>query len=101
MPFVQRDGAARVCGLYAKLQPVLAEEFLSDDHADVIAYLNPPAPTPEELEQSARNQFNRDKLFRAKCLSDLAFRLAKPPGQLTLAEIAAERDRLAAIYRAL
>lgn len=41
------------------------------------------------------------KFFKAKCISDLAFRLGKPPGQLTAAEIAAERDRLIAIYKQL
>lgn len=44
MPFVQRiDG--RVVGLYANPQESYAEEFLPDDNAEVIAYLNPPTPT--------------------------------------------------------
>ena len=42
-----------------------------------------------------------DRLFAAKCISDLAFRLGKPPGQLTVTEIKNERDRILAIYDAL
>lgn len=60
-----------------------------------------PAPTPEQLEQLCRDQFDSDKLFRAKCLSDLAFRLGKSPSALTAAEVTAERNRIAAIYRNL
>lgn len=100
MPFVERRTGV-VCGLFAKLQPGYAEELLADDHPEVIAYLNPPPPTPEELEQRCRDTFSRDKLFRAKCLSDLAHRLGKLPGQLTIADIQTERDRIAAIYKAL
>ena len=37
---------------------------------------------------------NWTKIFRAKCLSDLAFRLGKAPGALTLADINAERTRI-------
>ena len=61
----------------------------------------PPVPTAAELEAEFRESFVSDKKFRAKCLSDLAFRLNKAPGSVTIAEIDNERDRLAAIYRAL
>lgn len=44
---------------------------------------------------------NVEKLFRAKCVSDLAFRLGKAPGALTLAEIQAERTRIKNIADAL
>ncbi len=47
MPYVQRDGNNAVCGVYQQLQPGYAEEWLEDDDADVIAFRNPPAPTPE------------------------------------------------------
>lgn len=63
--------------------------------------LSAPTSSPDELEARCRRAFDEDKLFRAKCVSDLAFRLGKAPGQLTGAELTAERDRLAAIYRAL
>lgn len=76
-------------------------ERLPVTHAEVQAFLNPGPPTPEQLEEECRVAFQADKRFRAKCISDLAFRLGKPPGQLTAAEIAAERDRIAAIYKAL
>jgi hypothetical protein len=41
------------------------------------------------------------KLIKAKFVSDLAFRLGKAPGALTNAELQAERDRIAAIYKNL
>lgn len=41
------------------------------------------------------------KLIRAKAISDLAFRLGVAPGALTGAQLAAERNRIAAIYAAL
>lgn len=47
MPYVQRDGNNAVCGVYANLQPGYAEEWLEDDDAEVLAYLNPPAPPVE------------------------------------------------------
>lgn len=60
------------------------------------------APTVEQMKTAeATRDFEAMKLFRAKCISDLAFRLGKPPGQLTVEEIRAERDRLVAIYKAL
>ena len=46
MPYVQRDGGV-VVGTFPNPQPGYAEEWLEDDDAEVIAYLNPPAPTPE------------------------------------------------------
>lgn len=39
--FVERQGGA-VVGVYANLQPGRAEEALADDHADVLAFFNPP-----------------------------------------------------------
>ena len=44
---------------------------------------------------------NRFKLIKAKAISDLAFRLGVAPGALTGTQIAAERNRIAAIYAAL
>lgn len=40
MPYVQRQNG-KVVGLFAQPQPGLAEELLADNHADVIAFLNP------------------------------------------------------------
>jgi hypothetical protein len=53
MPYIQRrDG--RVVGAYANPQPQpdgtdLAPEFLADDHADVVAFLNPPPGVPRQV----------------------------------------------------
>jgi hypothetical protein len=48
MPYVERrDG--KVIALYACLQPGYAEEFLEDNHADVVAFHNPPPPVPQTV----------------------------------------------------
>ena len=41
MVYVERDGGA-VVGIYANPQPGRAEEELADNHADVLAFRNPP-----------------------------------------------------------
>ncbi|NTS31250.1 hypothetical protein HQ945_08280 [Phyllobacterium sp. BT25] len=46
MPYVTRDVDGVVDGLYANLQPGWAEEWLEDDAAEVVAFLNPPPPIP-------------------------------------------------------
>ena len=45
MPYVHRSEGA-IVGLYANPQAGYAEEYLADDHADVVAFRNPPAPVP-------------------------------------------------------
>ncbi len=53
MPFVERDGSGVVKGTYANPQPGFAEEFLADDHPDVVAFNGRPVRalpvTTEEL----------------------------------------------------
>lgn len=49
----------------------------------------------------AAQQFDSSKIFRAKVISDLAWRLGKLPGALTSQEIALERIRILAIYKSL
>ena len=44
MTFVQRDENGKITGVYANLQPGIAEEELPDDDADVIDFLSPPPP---------------------------------------------------------
>ena len=65
-------------------------------------------PTQAELENDALAALNGgsgridlQKLLKALVISSLAHRLGKPPGQLTAAELLAERTRIAAIYKAL
>lgn len=53
MPYVQRI-ASKIVGLYASLQPAIAEEFLADNNAEVIAYLNPTVDT-SSLDTAALN----------------------------------------------
>ena len=38
MPYVERDGTGRIKGCYGIVQPGYAEEYLPDDHPDVIAF---------------------------------------------------------------
>lgn len=49
----------------------------------------------------AAQQFDGNKVMRAKAISDLAWRLGKAPGSLTAPEIAAERLRIITIYKSL
>ena len=60
----------------------------------IAAYMPPHAPDLCDFQ-------NSEKLFRAKCVSDLALRLGKAPGALTSAEIQAERARIKSIADAL
>lgn len=108
---VVRDGAGlcRGCGpntdAYQPVVPAGGSLELSDVWVDVPP---PPLPTPEELEADALAALNGGakrvdmmKLLKAKFISDLAWRLGKAPGTLTALEIAAERQRIANIYKAL
>lgn len=52
MPYVQRDNGP-IVGLYACEQPGYAEEFLADDHPEVLAFLNPP-PTAADYSRALR-----------------------------------------------
>lgn len=75
--------------------------------AEVDALLTP--PTADQIEAQVQAVLNGGsaqhldpfKLLKAKFISDLAFRLGKAPGSLTGAELTAERNRIAAIYKAL
>lgn len=108
MWYVQRTNGV-VTGRARAPQPGLMEEALADDHPDIIAYENPPPPSQNDLEADAAAALNGGsapridmaKLLKAKMVSDLAFRLGKPPATLTGAELTAERNRIAAIYKAL
>jgi len=49
MPYIQRE-EGRIVGLFNLAQPGIAEEFLADDDAEVVAYRTP-APSPlDQLE---------------------------------------------------
>jgi hypothetical protein len=48
MPFVRRDLRGTISGIYAKRQPGYAEEFLADDHPDIIEFREA-HPVPEEM----------------------------------------------------
>lgn len=38
MPFVERTKDGKLTGVYNRLQPGYAEEYLEDDHAEIVAY---------------------------------------------------------------
>lgn len=48
MPYVGRDGAGKINGRYTNLQQGYAEEWVEDDNAELMEYLNPPA-TPQQV----------------------------------------------------
>jgi hypothetical protein len=62
MPYVQRANG-KIVGVYAQRQPGYAEEWLADDDAEVLAYLNPPPPPPDNYKPMIRRR--ADKLMRA------------------------------------
>lgn len=66
MPHVQRS-AGRVVGIFTNPQPGYAEEYLEDDHADVVAYLNPP-PNPDDLKpyQATRKSLYQERILTLK-----------------------------------
>lgn len=55
----------------------------------------------DEERGTAVAETSLEELFTAKCISDLAWRLGKAPDALSAAEIRAERERIAAICKAL
>jgi hypothetical protein len=68
----------------------------------------PPPPTADELEALCQSLLSGNdvpislaKVLKAKMVSDLAFRLGVAPGALTAAQLTAERNRIASIYKAL
>lgn len=83
--------------------------YLDPNNSQILAIPVVLPPTADELEaevQAALNggsgpHIDMTKLLKAKFVSDLAWRLGKAPGALTGAELTAERNRIAAIYKAL
>ena len=59
MPYIERDkDTNKVKGVYRQLQKGYAEEFLPDDNAEVLAYLN---PVPLSDADSAEGEIKRQK----------------------------------------
>lgn len=71
------------------------QEELPDNAPELVSFLIPKPP----LDQADFD--NAMRIIKAKCVSDLAFRLGKAPGALTAAEIQAERTRIKNISDAL
>lgn len=107
--FVSRRANGTINGMWFVRQ-FEGQEELPDNHPDVLAgVVFDPGPTLDELaadvegllDSGSGPRISWPKLFKAKVISELAFRLGKPPAQLTAQEFATERDRIAAIYKAL
>lgn len=47
MPYVERTIAGKITGIYARKQDGYAEEFLAENNAEVVAFLNTPPVTPQ------------------------------------------------------
>lgn len=54
MPYVSRGSDTKVNGAFALLQPGYAEEFLADNHPDMVRFLNPVprSVTPRQARQA-------------------------------------------------
>ncbi len=65
MPYVQRTNGT-VTGLYANPQKGYAEEFLADDNAEVIAFLNPARPKGLDDYQAVRRGLYRERILAFK-----------------------------------
>ena len=50
MPYIERDQTGKVKGVYHPMQSGYAEEFLPDDHADVIAFRAPKPALPDPMQ---------------------------------------------------
>lgn len=90
------------------IQPQGDGLYTAYQRGDVLPALceQPAPPTADDHEAIIKDFFTRApdrmiRLLKAKCISDLAFRLGKLPGQVTSAELIAERDRISQIYRNL
>lgn len=56
MPYVKRDNSL-IVGLFNQRQQGIAEEFLPDNDAEVVAFRNPPPPTNDEIyDRTIQNQ---------------------------------------------
>ena len=69
MPYVQRDEQNNICGIFANKQSY-AEEYLEDDHPEVVTHLNPvkiPDPVAIFLDDLRSNP---DKLNKLKAAAD-------------------------------
>lgn len=95
MPFVQRTSAGAITGVYARLQPGIAEEFLPDDNPDVIAFRAPKPPADlSDLD-------NLEKSLKATVMLTRQYANAIKAGTYTAKTIADTKSDFAAIYRAL
>lgn len=100
-PFATRDGKYVILATDNEMAEAIAAR---DAEIAAQALLNHPdtheANALAALDGGGRN-IDISRLLKAKFVSDLAFRLGKAPGALTGAELSAERNRIAAIYKAL
>lgn len=95
MPHVQRDAQAKVCGAFANLQPGYAEELLTSNDPELIAFLAPRPP----LDISDID--NLDKVLKALALFTRQYANALKAGTYVVKTPADTRADFMAIFRAL
>jgi hypothetical protein len=65
MVYVHRDADNKINGVYSNFQPGIAEEEMSDDNPEVIAFLNPVTITDyEDAIQNLVDSTARERQFR-------------------------------------
>lgn len=89
MPYVQRSSGL-ISGLFANEQVGYAEEFLPGDNAEVVAFLNAPAPPIQQIRALERQYADDQARMTRVALLDLALEKAVALGytheQLMLAD---------------
>lgn len=86
--YVQRDGAGVIIGLYANFQEGLAEEVLSDDNPEVVAFLNP----PEVLQPITKRQLRLTLVRNGISLATVDAAIASMPDGIAKQEAQIEWD---------
>lgn len=113
MRYVQRlpGSPNTIISDYGVPQPGIAEEAMSENDPEYIAYKNPPPPDADTLEQFCKDwlnpalpvppKFDLRKAFIAHAISVECYRLGINPNAITGPQLSALRNRVAAIYKAL
>jgi hypothetical protein len=86
MPYVERkDG--KVTGVYTNAQPGYAEEFLADEHAEVVEFLNPP-PSSADVNAERDRRTHAGFMFQDKLYQFDPDSRSRITGAATLAKFA-------------
>jgi hypothetical protein len=86
MPYVERKNGI-IIGIYACLQQGYAEEFLEDDHPEVVAYRNPP-PSGADINAERDRRTHAGFVFMGKLYQFDPDSRSRITGAATLAKFA-------------